>query len=170
MPPHATTVPTTKLPSGEAVPTFGLGTWRMGESKARRKEEVAALQAGIDLGMTLIDTAEMYGDGGPSNGRRGGGGQRDGCSSSARCCRAMRRRAIRVTACEAASGTSTPTASTFICCIGAALRRWTKPSRRSSACEGRQDPPLGREQSDISDMAELAALTGGGARRQPGAL
>ena len=45
MPPHVTTVPTTKLPSGEAVPTFGLGTWRMGETQARRKDEIAALQA-----------------------------------------------------------------------------------------------------------------------------
>lgn len=56
-------VPTTKLPSGEDVPAFGLGTWRMGENARRRKDEVAALRAGIDLGMTLIDTAEMYADG-----------------------------------------------------------------------------------------------------------
>jgi diketogulonate reductase-like aldo/keto reductase len=60
----AADVPTTKLPSGESVPSFGLGTWRMGESRSRHKDEVAALRAGIDLGMTLIDTAEMYGDGG----------------------------------------------------------------------------------------------------------
>jgi diketogulonate reductase-like aldo/keto reductase len=46
------------------MPRLGLGTWRMGESRARRAEEVAALRAGIDLGMTLIDTAEMYGQGG----------------------------------------------------------------------------------------------------------
>jgi diketogulonate reductase-like aldo/keto reductase len=59
----ATPVPTIKLPSGETVSAFGLGTWRMGESRGRMKDEVAALRAGIDLGMTLIDTAEMYGDG-----------------------------------------------------------------------------------------------------------
>ncbi|MCI3953916.1 MAG: Oxidoreductase, aldo/keto reductase family, partial [Burkholderiales bacterium] len=59
----AADIPTTKLPSGERVPSFGLGTWRMGESRSRHKDEVAALRAGIDLGMTLIDTAEMYGDG-----------------------------------------------------------------------------------------------------------
>ena len=52
------------LPSGEAVPVFGLGTWRMGEDARRRKDEVAALKLGIELGVTLIDTAEMYGDGG----------------------------------------------------------------------------------------------------------
>ncbi|HXE40472.1 MAG TPA: aldo/keto reductase [Azonexus sp.] len=51
------------LPSGERVPALGMGTWMMGEQAARRTAEIAALQAGIDLGMTLIDTAEMYGDG-----------------------------------------------------------------------------------------------------------
>ena len=56
-------IPTTRLPSGEAMPTFGLGTWRMGEDPRQRKDEVAALQLGIELGVTLIDTAEMYGSG-----------------------------------------------------------------------------------------------------------
>ncbi|MBN9244254.1 MAG: aldo/keto reductase [Mesorhizobium sp.] len=55
---------TTTLPSGEAVPTLGLGTWRMGEDGSRFSDEVAALRLGLDLGVTLIDTAEMYGDGG----------------------------------------------------------------------------------------------------------
>lgn len=63
MPPVATNIPTTKLPSGEAVPIFGLGTWRMGEQPRRRRDEVAALRLGLDLGVTLIDTAEMYGNG-----------------------------------------------------------------------------------------------------------
>lgn len=57
-------VPTTSLPSGEAVPVLGLGTWGMGEGLRAPAMEVAALQLGIDLGMTLIDTAEMYADGG----------------------------------------------------------------------------------------------------------
>jgi diketogulonate reductase-like aldo/keto reductase len=52
-----------KLPMGEEIPVLGLGTWRMGESKAKRADEVKALKLGIDLGMTLIDTAEMYADG-----------------------------------------------------------------------------------------------------------
>jgi diketogulonate reductase-like aldo/keto reductase len=47
-----------------AMPRLGMGTWHMGESAAHRAEEVAALRAGIDLGMRLIDTAEMYADGG----------------------------------------------------------------------------------------------------------
>lgn len=55
---------TTRLPNGADVPTLGLGTWRMGEDRRRRADEVAALRLGLDLGMTLIDTAEMYGSGG----------------------------------------------------------------------------------------------------------
>lgn len=45
------------------MPVLGMGTWRMGEDRARRAQEIAALQHGIALGMTLIDTAEMYGEG-----------------------------------------------------------------------------------------------------------
>jgi diketogulonate reductase-like aldo/keto reductase len=52
------------LPSGEAVPALGQGTWYMGDSLRKRPDEVRALQLGLDLGMTLIDTAEMYADGG----------------------------------------------------------------------------------------------------------
>ena len=52
-----------ELSRGRAVPRLGQGTWRIGEQRSRRTAEIAALQAGLDLGMTLIDTAEMYGDG-----------------------------------------------------------------------------------------------------------
>jgi len=52
------------LPSGVKVPALGLGTWHMGENRRRRAAESAALSLGLDLGMTLIDTAEMYGEGG----------------------------------------------------------------------------------------------------------
>jgi diketogulonate reductase-like aldo/keto reductase len=55
---------TTKLPSGDAVPVLGLGTWHLAEDPRKRPEEIQALQLGIDLGMTMIDTAEMYADGG----------------------------------------------------------------------------------------------------------
>ncbi|WP_439889266.1 aldo/keto reductase [Pseudomonas sp. MBLB4123] len=50
--------------AGEQVPVIGQGTWRMGEDPAERRREVAALQQGIELGLRLIDTAEMYGEGG----------------------------------------------------------------------------------------------------------
>ncbi|MHA3770239.1 aldo/keto reductase [Verrucomicrobiota bacterium sgz303538] len=54
---------TVALPSGRRIPILGQGTWGMGENPAKREMEVAALRLGIDLGMSLIDTAEMYGDG-----------------------------------------------------------------------------------------------------------
>ena len=54
---------TVTLPSGERVPAFGQGTWRMGEHRSTRAEEIATLQLGFDQGLTLIDTAEMYGEG-----------------------------------------------------------------------------------------------------------
>jgi diketogulonate reductase-like aldo/keto reductase len=56
-------LPTVELPSGESVPQLGQGTWRMGESARKREAEIAALRLGLDLGLTLIDTAEMYSDG-----------------------------------------------------------------------------------------------------------
>lgn len=52
-----------KLKSGVVIPRLGQGTWFMGENKSKEQEEIAALKTGIDLGMTLIDTAEMYGEG-----------------------------------------------------------------------------------------------------------
>ena len=52
-----------ELPNGAAVARLGQGTWRAGEQRARRSDEIAALRLGLDLGLTLIDTAEMYGDG-----------------------------------------------------------------------------------------------------------
>ena len=51
------------LPSGERVPALGQGTWNMGDDAATRATELAALRMGLDQGLTLIDTAEMYGDG-----------------------------------------------------------------------------------------------------------
>jgi aldehyde reductase len=54
---------TVRLPCGQEVPALGQGTWNMGEDPARRSEEIATLQQGIDLGLTLLDTAEMYGEG-----------------------------------------------------------------------------------------------------------
>jgi len=55
---------TVKLPSGAVIPALGQGTWKMGDSGKTRAQEVNALKLGMDLGMTLIDTAEMYAEGG----------------------------------------------------------------------------------------------------------
>jgi diketogulonate reductase-like aldo/keto reductase len=57
-------LPTVTLRGGERVPALGQGTWHMGENRRRIAEEAAAVRLGIELGMTLIDTAEMYGSGG----------------------------------------------------------------------------------------------------------
>lgn len=55
---------TVRLPDGTEVPALGQGTWHMGERGRSAKDEIAALKLGIELGMTLLDTAEMYGNGG----------------------------------------------------------------------------------------------------------
>ena len=55
---------TVALPTGEAVPALGLGTWQMGEAYGAKSDEVAAIRYAIDCGYRLFDTAEMYGEGG----------------------------------------------------------------------------------------------------------
>ncbi|MET0711117.1 MAG: aldo/keto reductase, partial [Jiangellaceae bacterium] len=57
------TIRAVSLPDAGTVPALGLGTWYMGERPDRRPTELAALRTGIENGLTLIDTAEMYGDG-----------------------------------------------------------------------------------------------------------
>ena len=57
-------IPSITLPGGESIPRLGLGTWRMGEVRTARKQEVAVLAHAIAAGIRLIDTAEMYGEGG----------------------------------------------------------------------------------------------------------
>jgi diketogulonate reductase-like aldo/keto reductase len=72
-------IPTVRLPGGEAVPAVGQGTWNMGERPGAAKQEVAALRRGIELGLTLLDTAEMYADGGAEEiVAEASAGQRDG--------------------------------------------------------------------------------------------
>jgi len=55
---------TVTLPSGRSIPVLGMGTWQMGERSRDRQTEVNALKRGMELGINLIDTAEMYGEGG----------------------------------------------------------------------------------------------------------
>jgi diketogulonate reductase-like aldo/keto reductase len=57
------TMPSVTLPNGETMPAYGQGTWHMGENRRIAADEEAALKLGIELGVTLIDTAEMYGNG-----------------------------------------------------------------------------------------------------------
>ena len=58
-----TDIPQVTLPNGETMPAYGQGTWHMGENRLHFADEVAALKFGIELGIPLIDTAEMYGNG-----------------------------------------------------------------------------------------------------------
>ena len=58
-----TFTPTATLPDGTLMPRLGMGTWYLGEGRRSERTEIAALRAGLDAGMRLIDTAEMYGDG-----------------------------------------------------------------------------------------------------------
>ncbi len=60
----ASGIKTVRIPSGREIPMVGQGTWRMGENRSERDAEIAALRLGLELGITLIDTAEMYGEGG----------------------------------------------------------------------------------------------------------
>ena len=57
-------IPATNFPDGTAIPHFGIGTWRMGERSSAAQAEIAVIRAAIERGVSLIDTAEMYGDGG----------------------------------------------------------------------------------------------------------
>ncbi|MBW7455566.1 aldo/keto reductase, partial [Paenibacillus sepulcri] len=52
-----------RLKDGTVLPKLGQGTWHMGDQPSRRKEEIRSLRLGVELGMKMIDTAEMYGDG-----------------------------------------------------------------------------------------------------------
>ncbi|MFC4611322.1 aldo/keto reductase [Streptomyces maoxianensis] len=54
---------TVRLPTGEEIPALGQGTWYLGEDRSQRDQQIAALRLGLDLGMTVVDTAEMYGNG-----------------------------------------------------------------------------------------------------------
>jgi diketogulonate reductase-like aldo/keto reductase len=89
-------------PTGIPVSVIGQGTWRMGENASRRREEVAALRLGIELGMTHVDTAEMYGDGGAERVvAEAIAGQRDGVFLATKVLPSNASRAGTIEACEA---------------------------------------------------------------------
>jgi diketogulonate reductase-like aldo/keto reductase len=61
--PDVSVMKTIRLPAGDRLPAFGMGTWKMAADPGARAEEIATLRLGLDQGISLIDTAEMYGDG-----------------------------------------------------------------------------------------------------------
>lgn len=158
-------IPTTKLPSGEAVPILGLGTWRMGENRGRAKDEVAALREGLDLGITLIDTAEMYGDGGAERiVAEAVAGRRDEIFIVSKVLPSNASRRGTITACERSLrnlGTDR---------IDLYLLHWRGGAPLHETVEAflelqRQSKirHWGVSNFDLSDMAELIALPGGDA-------
>ena len=123
---------TVVLPGGREVPALGQGTWNMGDNTRRRSQEIAALQRGIDLGMTLLDTAEMYGEGAAEEligeairGRR----SEVFLVSKVYPHNATRRGAVD--ACERSLRRLGSSASIFICCTGAGRFHWARRSTRS---------------------------------------
>lgn len=155
----------TILPSGEAVPALGQGTWHMGDLPARRAAEVAALRAGMDLGMTLIDTAEMYGDGAAE--RLVGqavAGRRDQAFIVSKVLPHHATRGGTVAACEASlKRLATDRIDLY-------LLHWRGGVPLEDTLAGFADLQSagkirhwGVSNFDVDDMAELNALTGGGA-------
>ena len=95
-------ISTLTLPSGVAVPVLGQGTWKMGERRDRFAQEVAALRLGIEVGMTLIDTAEMYASGGAEEVvAEAIAGRRDGAFLVSKVLPSNATRAAPIRACEA---------------------------------------------------------------------
>lgn len=155
----------TKLPSGLAVPVLGQGTWYMGDEAHRRNDEIASLRQGLDLGMTLIDTAEMYGDG-ASEKLVGAAiaGRRDEVFLVSKVLPSNASRSGTIAACERSLrrlGTD---------CIDLYLLHWrgrTPFAETIAAFEALQDAGKirywGVSNMDVDDMREIARAPGGDA-------
>jgi len=153
----------TKLPSGTAVPVLGQGTWYMGDEAHRRADEIASLRLGLDLGMTLIDTAEMYGDG--ASEKLVGeaiAGRRDEVFLVSKVLPSNASRSATIAACERSLrrlGTD---------CIDLYLLHWrgrTPFAETIAAFEALQDAGKirhwGVSNMDVDDMREIARAPGG---------
>ena len=155
-------LPTVTLPSGEKVPQLGQGTWHMGESGRTRKDEAAALRLGLDLGMTLIDTAEMYGDGGAEEVvAEAIAGRRDECFIVTKVLPENSTRARMVAACERSlKRLKTDRIDLY-------LLHWRGPkleetlSGFAALIEAGAIRSWGVSNFDVGDMEELLALPGG---------
>jgi len=157
------------LPNGMTMPRFGQGTWGMGERRARRDAEVAALRHGIARGITLIDTAEMYGDGGAEEivgeAIAGNGvNLRDGLFIVSKVLPDNASRQGTVTACEQSLRRMK------IDCIDLYLLHWRGGEPLAETLAGFAElraagkiRAWGVSNLDLSDMQELAALNGGDA-------
>ena len=144
----------------------------LGDDPGQRREEIAALRLGIDLGLTLIDTAEMYGDGRAEElVGEAIAGRRDEVFIVSKVYPHNASRAARSPPASAACNACAPSASISICCIGAAGAAGRDGGGVRGAAARRQDPPLGREQSRSRRHAGLwQARRRRGCADQPGAL
>jgi diketogulonate reductase-like aldo/keto reductase len=157
-------IPRVTLPSGETVPQLGQGTWHMGESGRMRQDEVAALKLGLDLGMTLIDTAEMYGNGGAEEVvAESVKGRRDECFIVSKVLPENSTRAATITACERSLKRLN------IDRIDLYLLHWRGRSPLAETLEAflmlQERGAIrswGVSNFDVDDMEELFALDGGG--------
>ena len=158
-------LPTVTLPSGETVPQLGQGTWHMGESGRARKDEVTALKLGLDLGMTLIDTAEMYGNGGAEEVvAEAVAGRRDECFIVSKVLAENSTRAGTIAACERSlKRLKTDRIDLY-------LLHWRGRPELEETVSGFEAllasgaiRAWGVSNFDIDDMEELVALQGGAA-------
>lgn len=156
---------TVTLPGGETVPALGLGTWHMGERGSNRAAEADALRCGIDLGMTLIDTAEMYATGGAEEVvGEAIQGRRDKVFLVSKVLPFNASRNGTVEACEASlSRLGVETIDLY-------LLHWPGPGPLAETLAGFEDLQRdgkirhwGVSNFDTSEMRDLAALTGGSA-------
>ena len=158
-------LPTVTLPSGETVPQLGQGTWHMGESGRARKDEVTALKLGLDLGMTLIDTAEMYGNGGAEEVvAEAVAGRRDECFIVSKVLAENSTRAGTIAACERSlKRLKTDRIDLY-------LLHWRGRPELAETVSGFEAllasgaiRAWGVSNFDVDDMEELVALQGGAA-------
>src|SRR5215217_192189 len=156
-------IPKATLPSGIQVPVLGQGTWHMGERADRAREEAASLRYGLDLGMTLIDTAEMYANGGAESVvAEAIQGRRDDAFIVSKVLPSNASAAGTVRACEASLkhlGIET---------IDLYLLHWRGPYSLKETIEGferlRQAGKIkawGVSNFDVDDMEEIVAMPGG---------
>ncbi len=138
-----------RIPGGEEVVALGQGTWRMGETRGRRATEVAALRLGLELGMTLIDTAEMYGEGGAEE-VVGEAHRAAGATSVFLVSKVYPHNASRagaVAACERSlKRLKTDRLDLYLLHWRGSIPLAETVEAFESAAAGRQDPPLGRQQ------------------------
>jgi diketogulonate reductase-like aldo/keto reductase len=158
-------IPRVTLPSGESVPQLGQGTWHMGESGRARNDEVAALKLGLDLGMTLIDTAEMYGNGGAEEVvAEAVAGRRDECFIVSKVLAENSTRAGTIAACERSlKRLNTDRIDLY-------LLHWRGAPQLEETLAGFEAllasgaiRAWGVSNFDVGDMEELVALKGGSA-------